>query len=325
MRVLAKSCGSTTTVNGIADTGATVCICGDKRCFVDLKQCHVNVECANGSIMECHWRGTLLLKVGSKFLVLKNSLFIPGSATLVAISYLTNKLKYTISLDKNGMYLFKDNESYRSGSPTFTLSKKITDTLWRFPLQVFEKDDSKRNKVFVASMSDDLDPEIIHARYIHCSLPYLQKIYPQLRNCRELPPCDPCHAMVPRKRYKSMYSNKSEQLSTHLAGFVGNIPDESTRLRSQPAEMEEKTGSFFFNDFRNDPPEPGDPTPFPEFATGVFSDKFMHAILRSRMAVLNLGCLVGMTISQESTADISRRTRRLQPVNLFEATITFLS
>ena len=226
--------------------------------------------------MECHWRGTLLLKVGLKFLVLKNSLFIPGSATLVAISYLTNKLKYTISLDKNGMYLFKDNESYRSGSPTFTLSKKITDTLWRFPLQVFEKDDSKRNKAFVASMSDDLDPEIIHARYIHCSLPYLQKIYPQLRNCRELPPCDPCHAMVPRKRYKSMYSTKSEQLSTHLAGFVGNNPDESTRLHSQPAEMEEKTGSFFFNDLRNDPPEPGDSTPFPEFATGVFSDKFMH-------------------------------------------------
>ena len=217
MRTLAKSCGSVTTMNGVADTGATVCICGNQDCFIDLKQCRVNVECANGSIMECHWRGTLLLVVGSKTLVLKNSLFIPGSATLIAISYLTNKLKYTVTLDEKGMYLFRDIKSYRSGFPTFSLSKKITDTLWQMPLQIFHKQDSKCGRAFMASMSDDLDPKIIHARYIHCSLPYLQKLYPQLKNCRELPPCDPCFSMVPRKRYKSMYSSESDHLSITLA------------------------------------------------------------------------------------------------------------
>jgi hypothetical protein len=249
--------------------------------------------------MECHWRGTLLLVVGSKTLVLKNSLFIPGSATLIAISYLTNKLKYTVTLDEKGMYLFKDIKSYRSGFPTFSLSKKITDTLWQMPLQIFHKQDTKCGRAFMASMSDDLDPKIIHARYIHCSLPYLQKLYPQLKNCRELPPCDPCFSMVPRKRYMSMYSSESDHLSITLAPnstFVesmGKLPEIAASIApslttsgetkseipffsAEISPPEEKAKAFFFNDLRDNSLQPSGPTMFSGSAAEFPLNDFLH-------------------------------------------------
>ena len=57
---------------------------------------------------------------------------------------------------------------------------------------------------------DDLNPNILHERYGHISFPYLQKMFPVLRNAHKLDLCDACTAMKPRKPYKKRYKTNDD-------------------------------------------------------------------------------------------------------------------
>lgn len=144
--------------DGVADTGATVSISGNRNLFLSLSPCHIRVECANKEIMVCEERGQLVIVLGRKTVVINNALYIPKSATLISISQLTNDLGMVICFDKEGMTLYPHK---KAKSPLFRVRKGPSEKLWKLPLKNFEIEKGKKGfakaKAFFAKFDKELD------------------------------------------------------------------------------------------------------------------------------------------------------------------------
>ena len=57
------------------DSGATVSI-GERRFFIEstLRPCHTRIQCANGKFMTCTLRGTMVVEIGGKKIMIENAI-----------------------------------------------------------------------------------------------------------------------------------------------------------------------------------------------------------------------------------------------------------
>ena len=229
-------------VRGVADTGATITISGNRNLFLSLSPCFVKVECANGQHMICEQRGTIVIVVDNKTIVLKNALYIPNSAVLVSISQLTDEMNFVATFDKTGMSLYKSNQEL-SQQPFIRVNKQLNSKLWHLPLKSFDLGERKKRfskaKAFFAKFDDELDPNFVHKRYNHISLPYLKKLFPQFVNVQKLANCDACNAMAPRSGYRKTYLKPEDEKVLSL-----DLEDNEQQVPGPPEDLETVSKTF---------------------------------------------------------------------------------
>lgn len=191
--------------------------------------------------MVCEEKGQLVIVLGRKTVVINNALYIPKSATLISISQLTNDLGMVICFDKEGMTLYPHKEAK---SPLFKVRKGPSEKLWKLPLKNFEIEKGKKGfakaKAFFAKFDKELDPDFIHKRYNHISLPYLKAMFPQFSNVQKLKNCDACNAMAPRASYRKTFHKVKDEKVLSLR--------ESNLEQTVEDKVEEKVLSASKND-----------------------------------------------------------------------------
>ena len=121
-------------MSGIIDSGATVCICGVRSMFKNLRPCYVVVMCANNASMVCREMGTLTICHGRNVLIIEDCLFIPGCMTLISVHQLT-KLGLLILLFNTGLCAYKSVYDVRRDTPFFKTEKQLNDKMWTLPLK----------------------------------------------------------------------------------------------------------------------------------------------------------------------------------------------
>ena len=202
--------------------------------------------------MICEQRGTIVIVVDNKTIVLKNALYIPNSAVLVSISQLTDEMNFVATFDKTGMSLYKSNQEL-SQQPFIRVNKQLNSKLWHLPLKSFDLGERKKRfskaKAFFAKFDDELDPNFVHKRYNHISLPYLKKLFPQFVNVQKLANCDACNAMAPRSGYRKTYLKPENEkvLSLDLEDDEKQVPTPPEVLETVPKTFlaSEKRGEHF--------------------------------------------------------------------------------
>ena len=214
----------------ILDSGATVTINGDRLNFKNLRKCNIPVYCANGQKMVAHEKGTLVLKQGDKCLEIPDCLYIPDCVTLISAAQLTNVLKLKILLEENSISVYKSKEDIVNDNPIMITQKETSERLWHVPLAkraTHVKKKAKRQKVQINHLSglfdilQDIDPEILHARYGHVSMVYLQKIFPFLKNKYKWDLCEACICNAPRDPYMKRYKLDDKGAIVHLCYTKG--------------------------------------------------------------------------------------------------------
>ena len=95
----------------IVDSGATISI-GERRFFIEstLRPCLTKIQCANGKFMTCTLRGTMVVEIGGKKIIVENALCIDGVANLLSVNQLVNK-GYILVFDVEsvGIFAFKND------------------------------------------------------------------------------------------------------------------------------------------------------------------------------------------------------------------------
>jgi hypothetical protein len=214
-------------IRAILDSGATVTIGGHRYLFLDLVPCYVIVVCANGNNMIAYWKGTMVVNEDSKRLRLPNSLFIPGCATLISASQITNTLKLKILLEDDGASLYRSIPDIVNDKPVLKTGKRISDKLWRMELSRVKQRPKQSTKAFagyLSKLSVDTDPDVLHRRYGHISMVYLKKMFPFLKNHQSTKLCDACCAHAPRNAYRKSYKKDAD-------GNIVNLVKDSTLVR----------------------------------------------------------------------------------------------
>ena len=196
---------------GIIDSGATVCICGIKCMFTNLKACYIVVTCANGESMVCERMGTLTLSHNGNLIAIDDCLFIPGCMTLISVHQLT-KMGLHILFYDTGMCAYKTAYDVRKDTPFIKTEKQITDKMWTIPIKapspyanaVTDDQLAKSERSFSAMQDSALgewSAGALHEAHYHASLPVLKKLYPHLEKVDKLPPCDACMSQSLRLSY----------------------------------------------------------------------------------------------------------------------------
>ena len=144
--------------------------------------------------------GTLVLKEGETLLEIPDCLYIPDVVTLISAAQLTNQLKLKILLDDKYVSIYKSRQDIIEDKPIMKTKKRKHDKLWKVPLLQEPKEQSnqkpkkkqkvlsviekqrKRANLLLFEMFKDVSPKVLHARYGHCSMVYLQKKFPFLMN-----------------------------------------------------------------------------------------------------------------------------------------------
>ena len=150
----------------------------------------------------------MVVNEDSKRLRLPNSLFIPGCATLLSASQITNTLKLKILLEDDGASLYRSLSDIVSDKPILKTGKRISDKLWRMKLSRVKQRPKQTTKAFagyLSKLSVDTDPDVLHKRYGHISMVYLKKMFPFLKNHHPTKLCDACCAHAPRNAYRKSY------------------------------------------------------------------------------------------------------------------------
>ena len=201
--------------------------------------------------MVCEERGQLVIVLGRKTVVIENALFIPKSATLISISQLTNNLGMTVIFDKKGMSLYSDN---KAKSPLFIVKKRVSEKLWHIPLKNFEVEKGRKGlskaKAFFAKFDKELDPDFVHRRYNHISLPYLKVLFPQFSNIQKLKNCDACNAMAPRASYRKTYRKAHDEkvLLLEKQNSAEEVEDKVLLASKNDPNVNKEYGRYFSSD-----------------------------------------------------------------------------
>ena len=114
----------------IMDSGATVSI-GERRFFIEstLRPCHTRIQCANGKFMTCTLRGTMVVEIGGKKIMIENALCIDGVANLLSVNQLVNK-GYILVFDVESVGIFASKNDFLVNEPFMLLKRKIGEKLW---------------------------------------------------------------------------------------------------------------------------------------------------------------------------------------------------
>jgi hypothetical protein len=167
------------------DSGATVTIGGKRGMFTDLRPCNVNVTCANGQVMRCSLMGTIVITSNGKTISIENSLFIPECLTLISISQLT-RMGFIALFDKVGVELYQGRSALRNNIPSLSSSKRVSRKLYTVPVKLLSKYHSNETafSTFLGSVSNELNPEVIHQRYGHTHIKYICEADPPTAQTR---------------------------------------------------------------------------------------------------------------------------------------------
>lgn len=225
------------------DSGATVTISGKKCLFKNLHPCFIRVRCANGEIMTCTQMGTIIISHNHKKIIIKDALFIPRCVTLISVNQLTS-MGLQVLLKSDAAKIFKSEHDLMTNKPVIESEKRLSEKLWTVPLKVltpykFEtkgKDPESAFSTFLSGITNECDPNLLHARYAHFLLPYLKVKWPHLKNVENLCWCDACASMMGRRPYrkKKSYVKKSEKVRYRLKESKSEITANEKKLESTP-------------------------------------------------------------------------------------------
>ena len=211
------------------DSGATVSI-GERRFFIEstLRPCHTRIQCANGKFMTCTLRGTMVVEIGGKKIMIENALCIDGVANLLSVNQLVNK-GYILVFDVESVGIFASKNDVLVNEPFMLLKRKIGEKLWvvNQPVKALMQDQKpfdRQTKVeklafaMFTKMFTEEDLVTMHNKVAHCSLPLLKILFPsQLEKVYKLPPCHACLSMQFKKKYKKTTDYTNEGLGELVA------------------------------------------------------------------------------------------------------------
>ena len=205
--------------------------------------------------MICEERGQLVILLGRKTIVLDNALYIPKSATLISMSQLTNDLGMVVRFDSEGMEVFPNKKTM---SPLFRVPKGNSERLWHIPLKNFEIEKGRKGlskaKAFFAKFDKELDPDFVHRRFNHISLPYLKALFPQFSNVQKLSNCDACNAMAPRTSYRKTFQKVKEEKVLSLCQqsvsqiFGSKVNNKVLMVSKNDPNTKKEYGRYFSSD-----------------------------------------------------------------------------
>ena len=226
----------------MADSGATRSLTGDLSMLSNIRQCKIYVRCANGDVMVCEKVGDLIVSTGKNVLVLRDVLYVHGAPFLVSVSQLTNELKLKVLFSDSTLEVYRSIDDVLTGNPIFRSGKKLTDKLWYVTLRkvhqyknrykqhpnplIQPRSNESSYSAWVSRINPDVDVNVLHRRYGHVSLKYLQIRFPHLRHVKKLDFCDACGAMEGRRPYSKKYSVDRDKKMKFKVAPVGNeVPD----------------------------------------------------------------------------------------------------
>jgi hypothetical protein len=205
-------------LKAMADSGATRSLTGDKNLLMDVRPCKIYVRCANNEVMLCEHVGDLIVSTGKHVLVLRDVLYVPGAPLLISVSQLTNDLNLKLLFTKQSLEFYRSIRDVSIGKPLLRSHKKLTDKLWYVDLKGVQqyknrykvvspfgpkKSDEASYLCWINRIKPDVDANILHRRYAHANLKYLQIRFPHLRHVKKLTFCDSCAAMEGRQPYRN--------------------------------------------------------------------------------------------------------------------------
>ena len=164
----------------IMDSGATVSI-GERRFFIEstLRPCHTRIQCANGKFMTCTFRGTMVVEIGGKKIMIENALCIDGVANLLSVNQLVNK-GYILVFDVESVGIFASKNDVLVNEPFMLLKRKIGEKLWvvNQPVKALMQDQKpfdRQTKVeklafaMFTKMFTEEDLVTMHNKFAHCT------------------------------------------------------------------------------------------------------------------------------------------------------------
>jgi hypothetical protein len=184
--------------------------------------------------MVCKHVGDLIVSTGKHVLVLRDVLYVPGAPLLISVSQLTNDLNLKLLFTNRSLEFYRSNIDVLAGKPLLRSCKKLTDKLWYIDLKgirqyknnhkpalnplIPEKSDETSYLCWINRIKPDVDANILHRRYGHANLKYLQLRFPHLRHVKKLDFCDACAAMEGRQPYRKKYSvDKAKKMKFKVA------------------------------------------------------------------------------------------------------------
>ena len=225
-------------LKAMADSGATRSLTGDRNLLMDVRPCKIYVRCANNEVMLCEHVGDLIVSTGKHVLVLRDVLYVPGAPLLISVSQLTNDLNLKLLFTKQSLEFYRSIRDVSIGKPLLRSHKKLTDKLWYVDLKGVQqyknrykvvspfgpkKSDEASYLCWINRIKPDVDANILHRRYAHANLKYLQIRFPHLRHVKKLTFCDSCAAMEGRQPYRKKYSVDRDRKMKFKVAHVNSI------------------------------------------------------------------------------------------------------
>lgn len=221
-------------LRAMADSGATKTLIGQLDILKNVRECRIWVKCANGETMLCKKIGDLIVSTGKNVIVLRDVLYVAGAPLLISVSQLTNELNLKVMFTKYSLEFYRSFTDVLAKNPLLRSTKRLTDKLWYVDLKEVRQYSNKHKPspnpllhgrtnessylCWINRIKPDVDPNILHRRYGHASLKYLQIRFPHLRHVKNFDFCDTCAAMERRRPYSKKYSiDRNKRLKFKIA------------------------------------------------------------------------------------------------------------